>query len=68
MSFGLFGNPFEVDYRHITPEVAGAILEIVRMAWTDIPGHNAINFIEPPEDAMGTQVRALKEEPLPGRM
>lgn len=64
LAFGLFGNPFEVDNRHIRPEVAGAILEIFRMAYTDIPGDTSINPIALPEDSMRAQIRALKEEIL----
>ena len=60
--FGLFGNPFEVDNRHVRPEVADTVLEIFRMAYTDIQGDNSISPVAPPEDTMRTQIRALKEE------
>jgi len=60
--FGLFGNPFEADNRHVRPEVAGAILDIFRMAYTDIPGDNSISPVATPEEALRTQIRGLKEE------
>jgi len=60
--FSLFGNPFEADNRHVRTEVAGTILDIFRMAYTDIPGDSSVNPIVPPEEALRTQIRGLKEE------
>jgi hypothetical protein len=60
--FSLFGNPFEADNRHVRSEVAGTILDIFRMAYTDIPGDHSLSRVEPPEDALRTQIRMLKEE------
>jgi len=60
--FGLFGNPFEADNRHIRPEVADTVLEIFRMAYTDIPSDKSISSAALPEDTMRSQIRALKEE------
>jgi hypothetical protein len=60
--FALFGNPFETDNRHIRLEVANAMLNIFRMAFTDIPGETLITHVPPPEEALRTQIRGLREE------
>lgn len=62
LAFGLFGNPFEADNRHVRPDVASAILDIFRMAFTDIPGDQSISPVAAPEEALQAQVCRLKKE------
>ncbi len=63
LAFSLFGNPFEADNRHVRPEVAGAILEIFRDRYTDIPGSSEAwkKHVQGDEGAR-SQVRALEQE------
>ena len=44
--FSLFGNPFEADNRHVRSDVAAKIMNVFRMAYTDIPGDNSPNPVE----------------------
>jgi GSCFA family len=60
--FSLFGNPFEADNRHVRSDVAAKIMNIFRMAYTDIPGDNSPNPVDEPENTLRTQIRGLREE------
>ena len=60
--FSLFGNPFEADNRHVRSDVAAKIMNVFRMAYTDIPGDNSPNPVDEPENALRTQIRGLREE------